>query len=94
MLQVDRRQLFRYVLRIEEYYYQSNIQTVNLLAVGTEEAAFTIDIEFGSFGSKFARHVESTCDFFENVIVPEDGIGFELILVRLRSAPVYDHYIP
>jgi hypothetical protein len=90
MLQVDRRRLFRYVLGIEECYYQSDIQIVVLLAVGTKGPAFAIDIEFGSFGSKFARHVKSLCDLLKDVIVPKDGIGFELISVGLRSAPVYD----
>jgi hypothetical protein len=59
-----------------------------------KKTAFAINIEFGSFGSKFARHVKSLCDLLKDLIVPEDGIRFEFILVRLRSAPVYDHYVP
>ena len=94
MLHVDQRRSSQHVPGIEVYYHQSNIQTVYLLAMGTKQTAFAINIEFGSFGSKFARHMKSLCDLLKDVIVPEDGVGFEFILVRLRSPPVYDHYVP
>jgi hypothetical protein len=59
--------------------------------MGVKETSFSIYIEFGSFGSKLARHVKSICDLFEDIIVSENGIGFKLISVGLRSVLIYSH---
>jgi hypothetical protein len=57
--------------------------------MGTKETTFTVYIELGTFGSKFARHVESMRNLLENVFVSENGIGFKLISVGLRLALLY-----
>jgi hypothetical protein len=85
MLQVGRRS-FQCVQGIEEYYHQSSFQIFDLLGMGTKETAFTVYIELGSFGSKFARYVESMRNLLEDVFVSENGIGFKLISVGLRLA--------